>query len=86
MLRSDVMATTTHVSLSDYLATSDRPDREYAEGEIRERNVGKFEHARLIALLAMWFGKHDPAWGVIGSPTQRVQVVSGRYGFPTLWC
>jgi hypothetical protein len=35
------MAATTQIPLSEYLATSYRPDREYVDGEIRERNVGK---------------------------------------------
>lgn len=44
------MATTAHISLSEYMETSYRPDREYLDGEIRERNVGKFEQARVQAL------------------------------------
>jgi hypothetical protein len=53
------MATTTHIPLSEYLETSYRPDREYVNGELRERNVGKFEHARIMAPLAGWFGRHE---------------------------
>lgn len=52
------MATTLHVSLKEYLETGYRPDREYVDGEVRERNVGKWEHARVQALLA---SKLDPA-------------------------
>ncbi len=40
------MASTTQVPVSEYLKTSYRPDREYIDGELRERNVGKWEHAR----------------------------------------
>jgi Uma2 family endonuclease len=36
------MATTMRIPLSEYLETSYRPDREYVDGEIRERNVGKW--------------------------------------------
>ena len=46
------MATSTRLSLSEYMKTSYRPDREYVDGELLERNVGKWEHARLQALLA----------------------------------
>ena len=46
------MATSTSLSLSEYMKTSYRPDREFVDGELRERNVGKWEHARLQALLA----------------------------------
>ena len=66
------MATISQIPLSEYLETSYRPDREYIDGEIRERNVGKFEHARLQALLAIWFGIHQRDWGVIVMTEQRV--------------
>jgi hypothetical protein len=39
------MATISRVRLEEYLDLSFRPDREYVDGEIRERNVGKWEHA-----------------------------------------
>ena len=44
------MATVLQTPLSDYLGITYRPDREYVDGEIRERNVGKWEHARVQAL------------------------------------
>ena len=45
------MATQVRISLQEYLDTPYRPDREYIDGEVRERNVGKWEHARLQLLL-----------------------------------
>ena len=33
------------------MRTSYRPDREYIDGELFERNVGNWEHARLYRLL-----------------------------------
>ncbi len=41
---------TTKVSLEEYLNTSYRPDVEYIDGELQERNVGEIEHARMIRL------------------------------------
>jgi Uma2 family endonuclease len=76
------MATTTHIPLSDYLVTSYRPDREYVDGEIRERNVGKWEHARVQALLAVWFGSHEKEWGIVGSVGQRVRASLSRVRVP----
>ena len=35
-----------HTPLSEYLATSYRPDREYVDGEVKERNVGEYDHSR----------------------------------------
>jgi Uma2 family endonuclease len=78
------MATTTPIPLSDYLGTTYRPDREYVDGEVRERNVGKWEHARVQALLAIWFGNYESDWGVIVSTEQRVQVSRGRVRVPDL--
>jgi hypothetical protein len=39
------MATMLQIPLEKYLAKDFRPDCEYVDGEIRERNVGKYEHA-----------------------------------------
>ena len=74
------MATVLHIPLQEYLSTSYRPDCEYVDGEIRERNVGKYEHARVQALLARWFGNHEQEWGVQVVTEQRVQVSPTRVG------
>ena len=76
------MATTTLIGLAEYVATDYRPDCEYVDGEVRERNVGKWEHARVQWLLAVWFGQHEAAWNVIGSTEQRVQVSETRVRVP----
>ena len=76
------MATSLHNSLSEYLAITYRPDREYVDGEIRERNVGKWEHARVQWLLAVWFGAHEQQWGITGSTEQRVRVSDNRIRVP----
>ena len=46
------MASAIQIPVSEYLDTTYRPDREYVDGELRERNVGKWEHARMQWLLA----------------------------------
>jgi hypothetical protein len=56
------MATAVHLPVSDYLRTTYRPDREYIDGELRERNMGKWEHARLQLVLAAWFYQHEAVW------------------------
>jgi Uma2 family endonuclease len=78
------MATTTHIPLADYLATTYRPDCEYVDGEVRERNVGKWEHARVQALLAAWFINHENSWGIVSSTEQRVRVAANRVRVPDL--
>src|SRR5579859_1199859 len=76
------MATILHIPLDQYLGTTFRPDREYVDGEIRERNVGKYEHARIQALLARWFGNHEQDWGAQVVTEQRVKVSSTRVRIP----
>jgi len=73
------MATISHIPLDEYLGMNYRPDREYVDGEIRER---KYEHARVQAMLARWFGNHEQEWGVQVVTEQRVQVSSTRVRIP----
>jgi Uma2 family endonuclease len=72
------MATATQIPVSQYLDTTYHPDREYIDGELRERNVGKWQHARIQWLLAAWFATHERAWDVIGSTEQRMRVSPTR--------
>lgn len=76
------MATILQIPLRDYLAANYRPDREFVDGEIRERNVGKYEHARVQALLARWFGNHEQEWGAQVVTEQRVRVSPTRVRIP----
>jgi Uma2 family endonuclease len=76
------MATSTQISMSEYMHTAFRPDREYVDGELVERNVGKWEHARIQALLTMWFGTQERAWGVMAATEQRIQVSPTRVRIP----
>jgi Uma2 family endonuclease len=76
------MANATQISVTEYLQTSYRPDREYVDGEVRERNLGKFEHARIQALLTVWFGSRETLWSVMVLTEQRVQVFTNRVRIP----
>lgn len=78
------MATQVRVSLQEYLETSYHPDREYVDGEVRERNVGKWEHARLQAMLVAWFAGHEAQWNVMVSTEQRTAVSAQRVRVPDL--
>lgn len=64
---------TTVVSLSEYLKTDYHPDREYIHGVLRERNVGKNEHARFQALLSAWFISQEEHWNTATFIDQRLQ-------------
>jgi Putative restriction endonuclease len=76
------MATSLHISISEYLRTTYRPDREYVDGELLERNVGKWDHARIQALLGAWFYNHEHEWNVIVATEPRVQVSPTRIRIP----
>ena len=78
------MATATRVPVSEYLETSYRPDCEYIDGEIRERNVGETDHSRLQALLIRYLSNREEQWGIIVLPEQRVQVKPTRYRVPDI--
>ena len=78
------MAATLHIPLREYLGTAYRPDCEYVDGEIRERKVGKYEHARIQAMLAAWFGNHEQEWRAQVVTEQRVQVSSTRVRIPDI--
>ena len=70
--------------MGEYLRTNYRPDREFIDGEVRERNVGKWEHARIQALLASWFGSKEAQWSVLTATEQRVRVSATRIRIPDL--
>lgn len=70
------------VSVAEYLATSYRPDCDYVDGEIRERNLGEKEHALLQSALNYLFRHNRSAWNVEVYPELRVQVSPTRFRIP----
>ncbi len=78
------MAGALQISVSEYIHTTYRPDCEYIDGEVRERNVGKWDHARLQAILAAWFYNHESLWDALISTEQRLQVSTTRIRIPDL--
>lgn len=78
------MASAIQISISEYMETTYRPDREYVDGELRERNVGKWEHARVQNLLAHWFTENQKNFQVFSATEARVLVRPGRVRIPDL--
>jgi Uma2 family endonuclease len=78
------MPSAVQIGLSEYIETTYHPDCEYIDGKVRERNVGKWQHARLQWISAMWFGHHEAAWNLVGSTEQRVRVSPTRIRIPDL--
>jgi Uma2 family endonuclease len=78
------VSTVTFVALNEYLETSYRPDCEYLDGELLERNVGEWDHSRLQALLLRYLSNREKQWGILVVPGQRIQVKAKRYRVPDI--
>ena len=73
------MATSSSLlSLAQYLKTSYSPDVDFVEGELWERNLGEYEHARLQWLIGAFFAGQERAWSIRGVTEQRIQVSPNR--------
>ncbi|MBT9332275.1 Uma2 family endonuclease [Paracidobacterium acidisoli] len=72
-------ATPLPISVSEYLHTSYRPDCDYVDGIIEERNLGELDHAAMQGALMQWFSQHAREWGIHVYPEIRVQVSSTRF-------
>ena len=69
-------------SVKEYLSTSYRPDCEYVDGVIVERNVGERDHSALQGATLAWFYNRRKELGVAAFPEQRVQVTATRLRVP----
>jgi Uma2 family endonuclease len=74
----------TVVPLTEYLNTSYRPDCDYLEGELLERNVGEWDHARMQGLLGRYLSNREKQLGILVVPEQRVQVKARRFRVPDI--
>jgi Uma2 family endonuclease len=72
------------VSVREYLSTSYRPDCEYLDGRIEERNLGEYDHGYLQTLLAVLFTNHREAWSVRAVMDVRTQVSRSQFRVPDL--
>ena len=54
------MGTTTTIPVSEYLATTYRPDCDYVDGEIQERNLGEYDHGRIAIAGSHFFSENPP--------------------------
>jgi len=78
------MAASTQISVDEYLKTSYRPDCDYVDGEVLERNLGERDHSRPQMRLIMFFGAREKEWRVVVMPEQRVQVKPHRFRIPDI--
>ena len=78
------MSSATLVSVDEYLGTSYRPDRDYVDGELQERQVGEWPHSRAQGRLYAFLFQREAQWGVRVVPEQRVQVSPTRFRIPDI--
>lgn len=82
------MATTHHtnlahlISVEEYLNTTYRPDVDYVDGEIEERNLGEFDHGDLQAAISTTLRLHQKDWGVRVVVETRTRVSPTRFRIP----
>lgn len=76
------MAAGTLISVEEYLKTSYRPDCDYVDGELLERNEGERKHGRLQAIVAAWFFDQEKRWHIIVMTEVRLRVTARRYRIP----
>ena len=78
------MATLAVIPVSEYLRTTYRPDCDYIDGEVRERNLGEQPHAHVQGIIYGIFRDHRKEWQVRALPEQRVQISARRYRIPDI--
>ena len=72
------MQAATPISVSEYLSTSYRPDCDYVDGVIVERNVGEKDHSKLQTRLSVYLSSQRIHVFI----AQRVQVKATRFRVP----
>jgi Uma2 family endonuclease len=78
------MAVGTQVSVEEYLHTSYRPDCDYVDGDVQERNLGEFSHGRLQLRIGAWFLAREARLGIKAVSEVRLQVNPHRFRVPDL--
>jgi len=75
------MVTAIHptVSVDEYMKTTYRPDCDYVDGVLEERNLGEPEHAVVQGALIEWFRAHAKAWEIWVLPEIRLQITPARF-------
>ncbi len=78
------MGTTHGISVATYLHEIYRPDCDYVDGEVQERNMGEKEHSAWQGALIEYFRKHRHAWKIHVYPELRLQVAPARFRVPDI--
>jgi Uma2 family endonuclease len=77
-------ATTSPVSVEEYLKMAADPDCEFVDGVLEERAVGEFDHATWQIVLGAFFLAREKEFGILSRPELRVQVAPDNFRVPDL--
>jgi hypothetical protein len=78
------MASRTLISVEEYLRTSYRPDCDYVDGKVIERNLGEKSHAKLQKALLLFLSARERELGIWAIQEQHVQVSAKRFRIPDI--
>lgn len=76
------MASSILIPVSEYLATAYRPDCDYVDGEVQERNLGERDHSNLQFTVAKLLDNMRREWHIAVFIELRVQINSSRFRVP----
>ena len=71
-----------YVSVEEYLRTSYRPDVDYVDDHIEERNLGEYDHGTLQLTVAAYFKMKSKEWRCRVALDTRVQTSARRFRVP----
>jgi len=70
------------MTLEEYLRTSLRPDCDFVDGHIEERNLGEYKHGLLQMEVGFWFRSRRAEWNVRVVGELRTRVSADRVRIP----
>ena len=70
------------VSVEEYLRTAYRPDCDYVDGVLMERNVGEKSHAILQKRMLLYLEQRSTLWGIFVIQETRIQVSPTHFRVP----
>ena len=76
------MATTTLISVEEYLRTSYEPDAEYVNGVVEERAMGEQKHSLWQGVLVAFFWPRAKEWNIRVRPELRAKTGERSYRVP----
>lgn len=73
-----------HIPVGEYLGSVYRPDVDYVDGVLEERNVGEFDHAAFQKAILLALVRQEEDLGVFAIQELRVQVSETRFRIPDI--